>query len=97
MVTPSMGLPASTAISTVYWRDCSASEPPGRRLGSRRDDTAMTNSVPMMASGTPTGLSVNIEKTGTVGSVLRASISNPWTSRLVLVPMRVQVPPSTAA
>ncbi len=57
----------------------------------------MMNSTPMIAAGRPIGLIVHMPIVGMFGLVFCAWIIRPCTTRFVLVPISVHVPPSTAA
>ena len=81
----------------MYSRASAADDRADCRFGSSFADVAIRNSMPANATGTPTGVIVNMPITGIDGSVFWASIISPCSTRLVLVPMSVHTPPSTAA
>src|SRR5690606_17910035 len=91
-VLPSRGPPAATVISTVYSRASATFCATGRRSGTSHLAKITTNATPTTVTASPTGVITNRPSPEPV-----CSRSRPLTTRFVLVPMSVTVPPSTAA
>ena len=89
--------PGSTRISTVYCFGSESFALADLRSGRRHREATKMKITPMIALGTPTAVIVHMPMRGIVGSVRCDSIIRPRTTRFVLVPISVQVPPSTAA
>ena len=92
MVLPGMGPAGSTSISTTYSRMFSTCSVSGLRSGSRKRVAITMVAMPTIATGRPMAAKPNRPKPLPV-----ASINMPLTTRLVLVPISVQVPPRMAA
>ena len=93
MVFPIKGLPGSTIISTVYSRGSSVGLMGGCRTGRILFPTSMMYPMPTIAQGKPTQVISN----NCIGSRLGCANKRPFTTRLVLVPISVHVPPRMAA
>ena len=86
--------PGITSISTAYSRGLSAARLAASTflpVGSRCRPTNSMNSSPAAATANPAGAISNSPMPG-----MPRSISRPLTTRLVLVPISVQVPPRIA-
>ena len=91
MLWPTSGPVLSTSISTLYSRGSAIWLMAGRRSGSSRSVKSSRNTMPTMATGMPTGAMLNRLRW------MSSPISMLATTRLVLVPIRAQVPPRTVA
>ena len=91
---PTSGLSGATCISTVYSRGSVAVDKAAARSGNSQRAAKIRNVPPISAAGTPTQETSNMPKPPESG----ISVSSmPCTTRLVLVPINVQVPPRIAA